>query len=385
VTGSTSTRADARCADAASIVATNGYIPALDGLRAVSVLAVLLFHLRIGYPGGFLGVDIFFVLSGYLITTILLRDFQQHGRIRFGYFYMRRVRRLVPALVGTLFLTWMVWSLLPKAGPFVPAATASLFYYANWYMCLNGSASMGALAHTWSLSVEEQFYIVWPFLMVVLLMVCRDPKRQGRIVFTLVALLAIARAALYCLDSMLGTYFSTLARADAILIGSGCALLTSGGSGAGEFWAGRRGTLIAWACGITIVILSAFLTIESDFLFMGGLSFIALYAAAVMVHLAQSRSGLMTRLMANRFAVAIGKRSYGIYLYHFPVFIACGAWASSNAWWNTAGLPIVKVTAALLIAWLSYRFLEQPLLAKSTPRRLAETPQPVPVLVRSAP
>ena len=369
---SSSNRADGACPDAAPIVGAEHYIPALDGLRALSVIAVMLFHLRIGYPGGFLGVDVFFVLSGYLISTILLRDYRSFGRIRFGHFYVRRVRRLMPALLATLVLSWAVWSLVPKAGPFVPAATASLFYYANWSTCLNGSASMGGLSHTWSLSIEEQFYIVWPVLLLGLLMFCRTSRRQATVVFALVAALAITRAVLYCFNSMLGSYFSTLARADAILVGAGCALATFERGGVAEFWAGRRGTLIAWACGITLVVLTAFMTQESDFLFMGGLSIVALYAAVIMLHLAHSKSGLMTRLLAGRFAVAIGKRSYGIYLYHFPIFIALGALGTPTGWWETVGLNVVKISAALLVAWLSYRFIERPFLSKSNPRYFVE-------------
>ena len=349
----------------------------------MSVIAVMLFHLRIGYPGGFLGVDVFFVLSGYLISTILLRDYRSFGRIRFGHFYVRRVRRLMPALLATLVLTWAVWSLIPKAGPFVPAAAASLFYYANWYTCSNGSASMGGLGHTWSLSIEEQFYIVWPVLLLALLVFCRASKRQATVVFALVAALAIARAVFYSFNSMLGSYFSTLARADAILIGAGCALATFERGSVAEFWAGRRGTLMAWACGITLVVLTVFLTQESDFLFVGGLSFVALYAAVVMLHLAHSKTGLMTRLMASRFAVAIGKRSYGVYLYHFPIFIACGALGTPTVWWETVGLSAVKISITLLVAWLSYRFVERPFLSKSNPRYFAE-PTKGPAVLRES-
>jgi peptidoglycan/LPS O-acetylase OafA/YrhL len=364
-------------------VTAEHYIPALDGLRALSVIAVMLFHLRIGYPGGFLGVDVFFVLSGYLITTILLRDYRTLGRIRFAHFYVRRVRRLMPALLATLVLSWALWGLIPKAGPFTPAATASLFYYANWYTCLHGSASMGGLGHTWSLSIEEQFYIVWPVLLLALLPFCRTSRRQATVMFALVAALAIARAVLYCFNSMLGSYFSTLARADAILIGAACALATFERASVAEFWAGRRGILMAWTCGITLVILTVFLTQESDFLFVGGLSFVALYAAAVMLHLAHSKKGLMTRLLSSRLAVAIGKRSYGIYLYHFPIFIALGALGTPNAWWKAAALCILKISAALMVAWLSYRFIERPFLNKFNPRYSAE-PATSPVVLKEA-
>ena len=343
----------------------------------------MLFHLRIGYPGGFLGVDVFFVLSGYLITTVLLRDYRSFGRIRFGHFYVRRVRRLMPALLATLALSWALWSLIPKAGPFRSAATASLFYYANWYTCFNGSASMGGLGHTWSLSIEEQFYIVWPVLLMGVLAFCHTSRRQATAVFALAAALAIARALLYCFNSMLGSYFSTLARADAILIGAACALATFERGNVSDFWASRRGTLMAWACGITLVILTVFLTQESDFLFVGGLSFVALYAAAVTLHLAHSKNGLMTRLMASRLAVAIGKRSYGIYLYHFPIFIALGALGTPNIWWQAAALNILKIGASLLVAWLSYRFIERPFLSKSNPRYFVE-PASHPAVLKEA-
>jgi peptidoglycan/LPS O-acetylase OafA/YrhL len=238
------------------------------------------------------------------------------------------------------------------------------------------------LAHTRSRSIEEHFYIISPVLLLALLAFCRTSRRQATVVFALVAALAIARTAFYCFNSMLGSYFSTLARADAILIGAACALATFEREGVAEFWTGRRGTLMAWACGITLVILTAFMTQESDFLFMGGLSIVALYAAAIMLHVTHSKDGLMTRLMASRFAVAIGKRSYGIYLYHFPIFIALGALGTPSVWWKAAALSVLKLSASLLVAWVSYRFIERPFLSKSNPRYFAE-PARRPVLRES--
>ena len=140
---------------------------------------------------------------------------------------------------------------------------------------------------------------------------------------------------------------------------------------------------MAWACGITLAVLTVFLTQESDFLFVGGLSFVALYAAAVMLHLAYSEKGLMTRLLSSRLVVAIGKRSYGIYLYHFPIFIALGALGTPDTWWKAAGVSILKISAALMVAWLSYRFIERPFLSKSHPRYFAE-PASSPVVLKEA-
>ncbi|HYC82235.1 MAG TPA: acyltransferase, partial [Solirubrobacterales bacterium] len=152
------------------------YMPGLDGLRAIAVLAVIAFHLGFGWaPGGLLGVGIFFTLSGYLITDILLNQLSQRGRIRLGQFWLGRARRLLPALFVMLAIVVFWVTVFGPAQPdqFRKAVVSAIFYVNNWEQIFENVsyfarfAPEGPLNHLWSLSVEEQFYIFWPFLLLI--------------------------------------------------------------------------------------------------------------------------------------------------------------------------------------------------------------------------
>src|SRR6266446_3777966 len=219
------------------------YCPALDGLRAISVLMVLAVHLKVT-SGGFLGVDIFFVLSGFLISNILLNELQAEHRINFLQFYLRRARRLAPGLFALLLLAGLLWRSTMGHESFLGAAIPALFYYQNWALCFKTLGSVGILAQTWSLSIEEQFYIFWPLLLVLLIRLVPDSRRAAVLVGVLTLGLAGLRTLLYCLNSPLGSYVSTLARADAILVG--CIFALAKVLQCQAFWQGRKGTIIAW-------------------------------------------------------------------------------------------------------------------------------------------
>ena len=155
-----------------------GYIPALDGLRALAVVAVLLYHGDVKWmPGGFLGVDVFFVISGYLITSLLLGDWREHNKIRFARFYLRRARRLLPALflmMGVVALYALLF-LPDTVGELRGQSVAALLYVENWYLIFHDVSYFvavgrpGLLNHVWSLAVEEQFYLLWPIIFAFLL------------------------------------------------------------------------------------------------------------------------------------------------------------------------------------------------------------------------
>ena len=216
------------------------YQPALDGVRALAVTAVLVFHAGVAaLPGGFLGVDAFFVLSGFLITSLLLGEYRRDGRIRLGGFWLRRARRLLPALlllvafVAIAFrgvLTTLDLRLLRDD------ALAALGYVANWRMIYRGddyftqTAAPSPLQHTWSLGIEEQFYVLWPLIVVVVLWV---GARSRRLLFWLcvagAAASAVACAVLYDPFDVNRAYFGTDARAQALLIGCALAALLAGG------------------------------------------------------------------------------------------------------------------------------------------------------------
>ena len=218
------------------------YVPALDGLRALAILAVLAFHGGMPWAtGGFLGVDAFFVLSGYLITSLLLAEWEQSGRIDLPSFWKRRARRLLPALL------LMVAAITLGARTLLPAeelrllrgdGLAALFYVANWRMILRGgdyfaqTASPSPLEHTWSLGIEEQFYLAWPLLVAALLVgtVAAGARRAALRRATLLCAIGVAvstvlLAALYRAEDPGRAYYGTDTRGASLLIGAGLAIL----------------------------------------------------------------------------------------------------------------------------------------------------------------
>jgi len=332
------------------------HIPALDGLRGLACLSVVGFH-AFGsvFRGGQLGVDVFFALSGFLITNILLQDIEARGRIRFKDFYIRRTRRLLPALVGTVALGGVIWAIFGGRAGFFSWAAAALGYYSNWQICYYGYASMGPLPHTWSLAVEEQFYVVWPAMLLLLVRLCgRDKSRLVKAMLGLAGCFVALRFALGFVESPLALYPSTLVRMDALLIGCACSCVYKE---AAAFWSGRRGGLVAGACGATLIALS--LSYNSlRFSGTAGLvrTVVALYAAAIILRLT---SGVGSRVLEHPWLVAIGKRSYGIYLY--PVVLG---FAFPNI--TFPGRALAVSLAGIAVAWVSFKYLETPFLRPRT-------------------
>lgn len=279
------------------------YDPALDGLRAIAVSAVVLFHLwPKALPGGWAGVDLFFVLSGYLITRILVREYEAKGDLSLKRFYIRRVLRLMPALVA-LVVVYLVFALLTdREGVWLNAITA-LLYLTNWARAFNMADS--EIGHTWSLAIEEQFYILWPFILLLFL-------RRGHALAGAVALLVLAiawRALLMATGTELDRIYNGFdTHADPLLIGCVLALLPwrpAKCSAALPFgllllwfvFAGVKGPL-ALALGYTIVgLISAWLV------------------------LAAAGEGWFRAMLSWRPLVFTGKISYGIYLWHFPIIV----------------------------------------------------------------
>src|SRR5262245_15019577 len=218
-----------------------GYRPALDGVRGLAIGAVLLFHGGVSFlRGGFLGVDAFFVLSGFLITSLLLAEHQRHGRIRLRAFWARRARRLLPALL------LMLVCVVPAARYLLPDLDMRLLrgdslavvgYLANWRMIYRGSdyftqnSSPSLLQHTWSLSIEEQFYLLWPVLVVVLLarVAVRGMARLALLTAAVsgAAVSALAMSILYRQQDVNRAYFGTDSRAQALLVGCALAVLVA--------------------------------------------------------------------------------------------------------------------------------------------------------------
>jgi peptidoglycan/LPS O-acetylase OafA/YrhL len=338
-----------------------GKRPALDGVRGVAILFVIAFHFRasehaLPTRGGFLGVDVFFVLSGFLITALLLEEYKTSGAIRFRAFYARRALRLLPALV-TVIAVWLAWVSLfdhAVAHRAYREAVAAILYGENWY---HGLSSFGAglptgLAHTWSLSIEEQFYILWPALLWLLL------RRRFRFA-TIVTALALAAVPVIRLLQWEGDasvnrlYFSTQTRADTLLAGCLLGLLLSNGYIRGRTSEALRRLLpLAFAF---VAFSLVFAYHRSPFIYKGGYTIFAVATAIVLWGVLER--GFLHRLLESRPLLWVGRRSYGLYLWHWPIF-----WAALHHWGHARIASAVALPLTFLFAWASYRWIELPFL-----------------------
>lgn len=335
--------------------------PALDGLRGVAVVAVLAYHLRPDLvPGGFLGVDAFFVLSGYLITGLLLAERTTTGRIDLPAFWGRRLRRLLPALLLLLVVVSvavLAWTPPVLLGRYRGDALASLAYVANWRFVLSGQSYFESLVdasplrHLWSLAIEEQFYLVWPL---VAALVLRAGRRHLAAVAALGSVASIlAMAALHDPVDPARAYYGTDARAHSILVGALVALAPGiVGRVAGSRLAPVGGALAA-AGGVAMIVL---VPDRATWMYHGGYALFAVAVAAVLVA-ALAPGGPVRWALGARPLRATGRVSYGLYLWHWPVIVLLDAELVGIDGWALDGFQVaVTVTAT----WLSYRLLEQP-------------------------
>jgi peptidoglycan/LPS O-acetylase OafA/YrhL len=352
------------------------YMPGLDGLRAIAVLAVIAFHLGFGWaPGGLLGVGIFFTLSGYLITDILLSQLSQRGRIELLRFWGARARRLLPALFLMLAIVTAWVTVFGPAQPdqYRKAVVSAVFYVNNWEQIFaNVSyfarfAPEGPLNHLWSLSVEEQFYIFWPFLVSLgVKLVHERPLASG--VRPRLALLAIVVAVVSMIEMAIlyhpsldpsRIYYGTDTRAGGLLFGAALAMVWPSRRLNRRITAQARNTLDGLGVlGLAIIALMIWQVGEFDrFLYQGG--FVVLSLATVMVLMPLThpacRLGKVVGAVPLRW---VGVRSYGIYLWQTPIIVLTGPDSRPPEGLLGKALQVVAIFA---IASLSWRFVEEPI------------------------
>lgn len=352
-----------------------GYRPALDGIRAVAILLVLALHGHF-LDGGFLGVDLFFVLSGFLITALLLQEWSERGSISLRRFYVRRARRLFPALLLTILgvaVLYLALSAVQHGRGFWPELAAVAGYAANWVAATAsppGLSVLGLFGHTWSLAIEEQFYIVWPLLLLLLL--------RRRVPFGWIAALLLAAAAasailrwfVWASDHSPAAFLRTDTRADGLLLGCATLVLLSTAP-----FLRRLLTRPAAAGAAAVVLALAVATLHSDAssLYAGGLVAVELASAALIAHVVLAPGAVAARVLSLRPLAWLGARSYGVYLYHFPIFF-CVAPATVGLHRTSFFALVAPLTVAL--AALSYRFVERPLLERSQYPRIADVSRP---------
>ena len=331
------------------------YFPALDGLRAVAILFVLAVHGSYGHvPGGVIGVDIFFVLSGFLITRVLLQP-----AATLKNFYIRRALRLLPALACGLALAFALWHRTNPDISFWRAALPAAFYFADFQAMVN-PGSLGTLSPTWSLAIEEQFYFVWP--LVILFFATKPRRMTSSSIFLFAIGFTLLRPLLYFAWRSSVGYYSPLTRIDVLLVGCGLALSVDP----------PRWRIGAWVFAASLPFLALRLRQDSPIYLIVAIPFISWGTASVIAECLTAQSSLMKRILSLRPLVWIGQRSYGIYLYHLPIFAALEPLRRRNDVKNLVLVTGLRIALAMVFAALSYQFLERPILAKRTaPRRLA--------------
>lgn len=369
--------------------ASQRYMPGLDGLRAIAVLAVIAYHLGFSWaPGGLLGVGVFFTLSGYLITDLLLAQLRRRAALRpgrelgtlgrddigetLGSFWLRRARRLLPALFLMLAFVaaWVGFAGPAQPAQFREAVAAAALYVANWQLVLQHVSYFSRfgppspLGHLWSLGVEEQFYILWPLLLLLGLRFVKEASDLRPRLAGMTLLLAGASALEMALLYRPGfdpsrVYYGTDTRAFGLLIGAALAMVWPSVRLRKEIASGAVSVLdgVGGLCLVGIFVMFWRVGEYSPFLYEGGfvvLSFATAVLVATLAHPASRLGGLLGRQPLRW----IGERSYGIYLWHFPIIVL-----TTPAGSHGVDLPraVLQVAATFAIAALSWRYVEQPI------------------------
>ncbi|GAB3115874.1 acyltransferase family protein [Janibacter alkaliphilus] len=349
------------------------YRPAIDGVRAVAVIAVVVYHLLPqAAPGGWFGVDVFFVVSGFLITSLLLAQHRRgHGRVSLPAFWAARARRLIPALLPVLAAVLLAATVLTPAGRRDAVAgdvLATLGYVANWRFILGDEAYFGQISapsplrHAWSLAVEEQFYIVYPLLLLALLALAR---RRSTVIAVLTGLAAVSALLMVSLHQPgvdpSRVYYGTDTRAHQLLVGAVLAAVLSPGPGevsrdlarSVDRWCRR----LALPAGLVVLSAMWWAGRAQEVLLEGALVPLSVLVAVVVVAASSPRASLVQRVLSVEPLRRVGLISYGLYLWHWPLVV----------YLNSDVLPLpelaragVQLILALVLAVLSYLLLERP-------------------------
>lgn len=351
-----------------------GYLPGLDGVRALAVLGVLLYHGDLTWMrGGFLGVDVFFVLSGFLITTLIVEEYSRSGRINFKRFYLARARRLLPALLLMLVIVGMLAAFVYResAATFRADALASLFYVTNWWFIFSDASYFEAigrppfLQHLWSLAVEEQFYLLWPALVLILL------RWRGRRAVFYVALSAAVASTVWMAFLAISNgypqeadpsraYFGSDSHIMGLLLGAALAMVWRPGRLSTRLTAGAKAVITAIGILALLGVAYFFLFVGeySNFLYRGG--FLVLSAIVCVLIAAASHPGApFGRMIGSQPWRYIGQRSYGLYLYHWPIYVITRPELDIPL--DGPALLALRLGLTFAVAELSYRYVEIPI------------------------
>ncbi|HEC2172892.1 TPA: acetyltransferase [Staphylococcus delphini] len=344
------------------------YMPGLDGIRAVAVIAIIIYHLNPQWLwGGFLGVDTFFVISGYLITSLLLTEYHNTGKIELTSFWLRRVKRLIPAVLflvmGVLVLTLIF---MPTEIQKVRAdSIAAIFYVSNWWYIMQNvdyfeQFAVQPLKHLWSLAIEEQFYLVFPIVLLSLLSFIRRLKSIRIIFLILLVISMITMMVLYVPnENVARVYFGTDTRIQTLLMGVLLALVWPPFQLKAKVNRKMRMMIdTAGVVGLAILFICfKFVSETNSILYYGGfflISAVTLLVIASSVH----PSGYFAKFLGNKVFTFIGSRSYSLYLWHYPIIVLI------HHQFVQGQIPplvyVVEILLMVLMAEFSYKFIEQP-------------------------
>lgn len=345
-----------------------GYEPSLDGIRAFSVIAVMLYHANIAWlPGGFLGVEVFFVVSGFLITSLLIEERESTQRIDLKQFWIRRARRLLPALVVMLSVTavCVAFYATDSAPDFHRDMLPSLGYFSNWWQIYAvdtpyfAASSLPVLRHLWSLAVEEQWYLIWPLLFALLFGAkWMRSKISGALLIACSGAIMFTTALGFVQDDETRTnflYLSTITRSSGLLLGAAVAMLWRPWrkNSLPSWWRSSIADALAIASIAVIGVLMATVHVTDSRLYQGGLAATTV-ASAVIVAVVMRPTGLIVkRFFSQDFFVEIGRRSYGLYLWHWPIFVVTHARDSGNR-------LAVAIALTIIINEFVYQYVEIP-------------------------
>ncbi|MDT3708811.1 MAG: acyltransferase [Pseudomonadaceae bacterium] len=328
------------------------YSPALDGLRAIAILLVLLFHGRMpGLPGANVGVDVFFVLSGYLITRLLLAEYEANGILQLRHFYRQRLLRLTPPLLLLLLLYAL----------FAPLLWPDYYFHArDWVMVLLYQADLALIVgmgpqmmlHTWSLGIEERFYLLWPLSLVGLLAL-RNLRVALAVLlagFLLIGLWRMAALQLWNLSS-LEAYYRFDMRLSGLLLGACLGMWIGHGLPVPEYLLQRHWLVLAWLVLLAVVLYPA----DDKGRLSYGLPLVELTVLYILLWLNRYPQGLLNKALSWHPLVYIGQLSYGLYLFHYPVMEYLKL---QNPWWLTL---FAGTAVALVLAIFNHHLIERPI------------------------
>ena len=352
------------------------YLPSIDSLRALAVLAVIIYHVDVNYlPGGFLGVDLFFVLSGYLISSLIIKEYRKTGSLNLYNFYIRRARRLLPAVyfmitVGLVVMVLFNEVLLRKSHL---DAIFGYIYSSNWWYIfhkLDYFDSFGAQSpfkHLWSLAIEEQFYMIFPLLF--LLVNGKKKSKDGTyklnknflyVVLGLILVSLIAHILLFDINNISRIYFGTDTRAFSLLVGVVGAILYPMERLHSKVTPQQNMiySVVSLASIATLITVMVYTSEYNTWLYRGGFLFVAILGLIVIISSGKQHT-LMSKLLSFKPVVFIGKISYSLYLWHFPILVLTTPVAEIGN--PNIYLVILRVVLTFVVAIASYAFVETPI------------------------